>query len=89
MDAEMRSRVNAAKHLADEIGRIGALEGQRTQRGTGMSFDNREDARSEISLSQGGALPVSPPNSLASKLRQVIVADAAAKDDLCELVDLR
>lgn len=78
----MRSRVNAAKHLSDEIGKIGALDRERTQRGSGMSIDDRADTQN--SLPRGGALPVSPPNSLADKLLKVVAADAAAKKDLGE-----
>merc|ERR1711967_117150 len=40
------------------------------------------DGQNGKMLLQGGALPVSAPNSLASKLLKVTVADAAAQDDL-------
>jgi len=85
MDTDMRSKVDAAKHLYHETGRISELDSQRCVRGP-MSVDDQTDGQDEKSLPQGGALPVSAPNSLASKLLKVTVTDAAAKEDLCKLL---
>ncbi|KAK5087387.1 hypothetical protein LTR70_000287 [Exophiala xenobiotica] len=81
MDTDMRSKVDAAKHLYHETGRISELDSQRCVRGP-MSVDDQTDGQEGKSLPQGGALPVSAPNSLASKLLKVTVTDAAAKEDL-------
>ncbi|KAK5958211.1 hypothetical protein OHC33_000053 [Knufia fluminis] len=74
--------MNAAKHLSDEIGQIGALDRRRIGRGSGMSVDGQAETQIDGRLPQGGAMPVSPPTNQASKLLKVIVADAAAKEDL-------
>lgn len=85
MNTDMKSRMNAAKHLSDEIGQIGALDRRRIGRGSGMSVDGQAETQIDGRLPQGGAMPVSPPTNQASKLLKVIVADAAAKEDLCKL----
>lgn len=83
MNTNMKSKINAARQLYQEIGRISELGSQRSGRAS-ASVDGQMDGQNGKMLLQGGALPVSAPNSLASKLLKVTVADAAAQDDLCE-----
>jgi len=89
MDANIRSRVNAAQHLSEEIGRISAIDRQRNQRGFGQDFNDQNDAQAKELQPVGGALPVSPPDNLAGKSLKVVVVDAAAKEDLGELLRRR
>lgn len=82
----MKSRINAARSLADEIARIGALDRhQSTGRTTGEGVNAVDDLMGEVGSPHGGAVPVSPPNNLSGKLLKVVVADHTTKKDLCEL----
>lgn len=86
MASDMKPRINAARRLADEIARIGALDRRRSSgRMSGDGSNNHEDSMSDLQGSHGGALPVSPPNHLSGKLLKIIVSDDTAKEDLCEL----
>lgn len=85
MDTDMRSRVEAAKHLYHETGRISELDSQLRVRGS-TSVNDQADGQNGKSVLQGGAWPVSAPNTLTSKLLKVTVTDAAAKEDLCKLL---
>lgn len=86
MDPDMKSRVNAARRLADEIARIGALDRcQSTSRPPGEGGDAVDDLMGEVGNSHGVAVPVSPPNNLSGKLLKVVVVDRTTKMDLCEL----
>lgn len=88
MDGDIKPRINSAQHLVDEIARIGALDRQRSAgHGSGHGSGHGETNvhmydEGESQQSQGRALPVSPPNSLAGKLLKVLVADNGAKEDL-------
>lgn len=82
----MKPRINAARSLAEEIGRIGALDRRRSLgRAPGESQESLDESVSETGISHGGAVPVSPPNHLSGRLLKVIVSDQAAKEDLGEL----
>lgn len=84
----MKPRINAARRLADEIARIGALDRQRsTGRASseGAGAGAQSDLMNDIETSGSGALPVSPPNSLSGKLLRVVVSDPPAKEELCKL----
>lgn len=82
----MKPRINAARRLADEIARIGALDRQRpTGRALSEGAGAQSDLMNDTETSGGGALPVSPPNSLSGKLLRVVVSDPPAKQELCKL----
>lgn len=77
----MKSRINAARRLHDEIARIGASNRRQSPgEGAGVQAGSTDDTE----MSHGGALPVSPPNNLSGKLLRVVVSDPPAKEDLCK-----
>lgn len=85
MESDIKARINAARRLADEIARIGTINRHRSS-GTIPSegTDIQADSADYTEASQGGALPVSPPNSLSGKLLRVVVSDSPAKEELCK-----
>lgn len=79
----MKSRINAARRLAEEIARIGALNRRRSSgrtpgEGAGMQTGSADDSE----MSHEGAMPVSPPNHLSGRLLRVVVSDPPAKEDM-------
>lgn len=87
MNADIKPQINTARHLADDVARIGALSRHRFNgRGSETDNDRSRDEVEERHSSQVGALPVSAPNSIADKLLNVYVADEKTREELCEFV---
>ena len=81
MDTE--SGRGAARRLRDEIKNISSHVCRE-----GSMAPNREDVdmtnEYTSNIPRSGALPVSPPDSLAGKIIKVVVTDMAAQEDLCK-----
>ncbi|KAJ9651909.1 hypothetical protein H2198_008838 [Neophaeococcomyces mojaviensis] len=83
MNADIKPQINTARHLADDVARIGALSRHRFNgRGSETDNDRSRDEVEERHSSQVGALPVSAPNSIADKLLNVYVADEKTREEL-------
>lgn len=78
----MKPQINAARHLADEIARIGNINRRRSSGRMSTDERSQSDLESEMQVTQGVAVPVSPPNDLSGRLLKLVVIDPAAKTDI-------
>lgn len=87
---EVERKISTARRIFHEIGQLGSPDRHRPGFGSGASAEYDESNVDEQRFSQGGALPVSPPNSLAGKLLKIVVAEDSAKADLAiRLVEIK
>lgn len=81
----MRSRINAARNLANDIARIGAQHGQQVSVSAPHGYNGiSRESMNGVAVSHGGAVPVSAPEPSMGVPLRIIVTNQMAKEDLCK-----